>query len=843
MYPSNCQRLAVSLLIVFCAGWSCAQSLRPPAYPLVTHDPYFSIWSTTDNVTDSPTRHWTGTPQSLEGVVRVDGKAYQFLGAAPTTYAPILPTAETGSYIAQYTTTKPAPGWEQPTYKTTGWSTGPGPFGDTPDARTRWRNSESDPDGIYLRREFTYDGKADPAKLLLALNHDDAVDIYLNGVQILKKSGYIHEYIYLPLSAEGQRALRKGKNVLAVHCVSPRGGSFIDVGLVLPIQAAPVTAATQINVTVTATQTKYAFTAGPLALTVTFLSPLLLDELDVAARPVTYVTCSASAQDGKPHAVQVFFSAAGTLATNTGNQDVVIQTGQVPKLAYTTVGTKEQPVLAKKGDNIRIDWGYAYLAVPQQSTANAQLTTGDPAALKKEFVSNGQLPTSSRQTMPIPARSVAMATVLNLSDGTKLVPQYLMLAYDDLYSVQYFGKNLRPWWRRNEQTTLPALLQTAAEDYDRLNQKCTLFDEQLRAETEKAGGKAYADLCVLAYRQTIAAHKIVYSGDETQPLFLSKENFSNGSIGTVDITYPSAPMFLRYNSTLLKGMMEPIFYYSESGKWPKPFAAHDVGTYPQANGQTYGEDMPVEESGNMLLLTAAIAGAEGNAGYARQHWKTLTTWVEYLSKAGFDPENQLCTDDFAGHLARNANLSVKAILGIAAYGQLAAKLGDNAAAQQYQSMAQDMAAKWQQLALDRTASPATHYDLTFENPADSWSQKYNLVWDKLLNLNIFPKTVAQREIAYYLTKQQPYGLPLDSRKTYTKSDWIVWTATLADSDADFRALIQPIWRYANETPSRVPLSDWHETTNAKQVGFQARSVIGGYYIKLLEGRLSGLRTK
>ena len=384
---------------------------------------------------------------------------------------------------------------------------------------------------------------------------------------------------------------------------------------------------------------------------------------------------------------------------------------------------------------------------------------------------------------------------------------------------------------------MSTLLQTAENDYNRLSQKCTTFDAKLRADARKAGGKEYADLCVLAYRQAIAAHKIV-AGPKGEMFFFSKENFSNGSIGTVDITYPSAPLFLLYNPTLLKGMMEPIFQYSESGKWTKPFAAHDVGTYPQANGQTYGEDMPVEESGNMLLLTAAIAGAEGNAEYAKQHWKTLTTWVEYLKKDGFDPTNQLCTDDFAGHIARNANLSVKAILGIAAYGQLAARLGDKATAESHLKTAREMAAKWQQIDLDKTPSAKTHYDLTFENPDDTWSQKYNLVWDKLLDMDVFPSEITKTEINYYLTKQQPYGLPLDSRKTYTKSDWIIWTATLARSDNDFEAFIKPVWRFANETPSRVPLTDWHETTNAKQVGFQARSVVGGYFIKMLEGKLT-----
>jgi len=443
------------------------------------------------------------------------------------------------------------------------------------------------------------------------------------------------------------------------------------------------------------------------------------------------------------------------------------------------------------------------------------------------FITNKSSAATNRTSEALAASESFLGTVVDMGNVLNKKSGHVILAYDDLYSIQYFGKNLKAWWKRKQGTTAATMIAAAQMDYTRLMDRCNDFDKKLYQDALSSGGKEYADLCVLGYRQAIAAHKVVAKEDGTLLCF-SKENFSNGSIGTVDVTYPSAPLFLIYNPELLKGMLRFIFEYSESGRFTKPFPAHDLGTYPIANGQTYPEDMPVEESGNMLILMAAIAKAEKNAAFAKEHWQSLAQWAEFLRKEGFDPTNQLSTDDFAGHLARNANLSVKAIIGLASYGMLAGMLGKQDIEKEYIQLAREFAKKWVQIAKD-----GDHYTLAFEAKG-TWSQKYNLVWDKILNLNIFPANVAEDEISFYKRMQQPYGLPLDSRKTYTKSDWIIWTATLANNPDDFKTFILPVWKFVNDTDERIPLNDWHETTNAKPVGFRARSVVGGYFIKMLD---------
>ena len=231
----------------------------------------------------------------------------------------------------------------------------------------------------------------------------------------------------------------------------------------------------------------------------------------------------------------------------------------------------------------------------------------------------------------------------------------------------------------------------------------------------------------------------------------------------------------------------------------------------------------------MLILLAAVAKAEGSAAFASRWWSEVTKWAAYLAQFGYDPGNQLCTDDFAGHLAHNANLSVKAIVALAAYAQMAGQRGEADVAANYGKMARDMAAKWM-VAAQGGAQGATR--IAFDRPG-TWSIKYNLVWDRVLGLGLFPPEVAAAELRAYRALAKPYGVPLDCRKTYTKADWIVWAGALTGKKADLEFVCEGLYRFLDETPDRIPFTDWYMADAGLYRGFIARSVVGGVFMPLL----------
>jgi hypothetical protein len=446
--------------------------------PLVAHDPYFSVWSCADRLTDDSTRHWTGTKQALTSMIRIDGKAYRLMGDEPK-QVPALP----------------------------------------------------------------------------------------------------------------QKKLE-----------------------VLP------------------TRTIYDFEGDSVHVKLTFMTPALPDDLEVLSRPLTYLTWDVRVVDGQEHEITIFFSASPALVVNEPSQkvDFVIIGGP---LLISKMGSEEQPILQKKGDNLRIDWGYLYVGADgKQSKVRCHTVSSLQNNPEDKFINVFDLKVIGKA-----------GHILDLGKVKDQKSAHVLLAYDDEYSIVYFGRKLRPYWRWKRMDA-QGLLNQAEMDYEKLKTRCEAFDKELMADLTKVGGVQYAQLAALAYRQCLAANKLVADANG-QPLLFPKENFSNGCIATVDVIYPMDPLFLLLSPTLAKASLVTVLNYAASPRWKFPFAPHDLGTYPIANGQVYGggektevDQMPVEESGNMLLLLAAIAQIDGNADFAKPYWPQLQKWAEYLEAKGFDPE-------------------------------------------------------------------------------------------------------------------------------------------------------------------------------------------------------------
>jgi len=631
--------------------------MRTPATPLITHDPYFSIWSMSDHLNGDVTLHWTGAPHSITGEIEADGKRYRFMGLS----------------------------------------------------------------------------EAEPMEQLLS-------DV---------------------------RAL----------------------------------------------SSRYQFRCPEFDLEVMFLSPLLLDDLVVLARPITYLSIRIIESRCPLQQITAIITADDAIClSKKGGDDTSCTQLTDTYLVGGRVGKSNQDILNSSGDLICMDWGYLYLATQQKSAVFTSLNGKNH---------NGTSFHHLRLTVPLDVK------------GSEFVASF---AYDSIHALEYFQQPLELLWKK-EAASMEILLRKALSEYDQIFIRCHAFEQSLQKEAQEAGGEYYAELLALAYRQSIASHMLC-EDNAGRLLFISKECGSGGCAATVDVSYPSIPLFLMYQPKLVEAMMRPIFYYANTPVWCYEYAPHDVGFYPLLNGQTYsnGTDpdrqMPIEECGNMLIMTAAAALAQEDLTFAKEHWTLLEKWCQYLLEHGYDPGNQLCTDDFAGHMAHNCNLSLKALLGIASFGILCGMDGQSEKEHALFETAQEMASQW----LMDARNPDGTFRLAFDQE-DTYSLKYNAIWDRLFEINLFPDQAFDAEIVSYLEKRMNrYGVPLDSRENYTKSDWILWSASMFTDQERFIRMITPVWDAYNESKTRCPMGDWYYTSTAVAREFQNRSVQGGLFIRLLQKR-------
>ncbi|WP_327011768.1 DUF5127 domain-containing protein [Dactylosporangium sp. NBC_01737] len=582
--------------------------------------------------------------------------------------------------------------------------------------------------------------------------------------------------------------------------------------------------ATQTALVVTATRSTFTITAGAVRLEVEFLSPVDPANLRRQSVPMSYLSVTAIATDGGSHAVSIYLDISGEWAHGDRSKQITWATQVVGDQRVHTCTPSAPTVLGEVGD--QAGWGTVVFSTDE--VAGLTWQTGADGTVRARGAGNATLlntgdtgqPRAINTNWPVFAFARDLGQV-GAATGPAVV---FVIGHVRTPAVSYLGGNLDPYWR-TQWATWQDMLRWFRADRDAARAGGAATDAAVTAAAQQAGGTQYAALCALVLRQAFGGTELVSRGGA--PWVVLKEISSNGDFSTVDVIYPAFPAYLALSPRYLELLLAPLFDYTEVQGFDKPFAPHDLGVYPNAFGRigTEEEDMPVEESANMLIMVAALIArmpAAKATAYATAHLTKLRQWADYLVANLPDPGNQNQTDDFTGFIAHSVNLALKGIVGIAAMDAIARAAGVTTT---YAATAKVYIGQWAAMAQN---TGHTHLKLTYDGADTTWSLKYNGFADRLLGTNLVPPAIAAEEAAWYLSQQHAYGVPLDPRHEYTKVDWELWTAGfLAAQPAARDALIGKAYQFANTTGSRVPFTDWHDTNTGNGQGFAARPVMGG----------------
>ncbi|TFK45401.1 DUF1793-domain-containing protein [Heliocybe sulcata] len=596
--------------------------------------------------------------------------------------------------------------------------------------------------------------------------------------------------------------------------------------------------AVQKNLTWTSTESTFLMTAGGIDLTANFLSPVNPTHLVNQSLPFSYLAVSVASNDGNSHSVQVYSDISAEWITsndslvanwNTTTGDVLIHEVQLAN----------ESVFAELSD--RAQYGSAYYSTLNANGVTYQ--TGEDTTVRGQFIANGTLlNTQDTEFRAVSDRWPVFGFAHDLGtvkDATG--PILFSVGHVRDPAVEYIvagnalqNRSLYFW---SQYPTVDAAITDFMADYDNALSVAKAFDSQVQSDASKVSS-SYADIVALSIRQALATVELTISKDgdgswnTSDVMMFLKEISSDGDVNTVDVISPAWPLFLYTNPALGKYLLLPLFEYQASGQYPNQWSVHDLGAhYPQATGHNDGKDeaMPVEECGNMLIMTLSYTQATGDQSLIKTYYNLLDQWTQFLIADSLIPADQLSTDNFAGSLANQTNLAVKGIIGIKAMSSIANMTGDASRASNYSSIASSYAQQFLQLA---TSSSGHHLTLAYGNDS-SWGLAYNLYADKLLNTQVFSESLYQMQDSWYSNVANTYGVPLDTRHTYTESNWEIWTAATATTSHTRALLIDAVHAYASSGLSSVPFGDWYDTVSGKTQAFQARPEVGGHLALLV----------
>jgi hypothetical protein len=520
-------------------------------------------------------------------------------------------------------------------------------------------------------------------------------------------------------------------------------------------------------------------------------------------------------------------------ASGDRTQKVEWSYGTTGNTAYHRFARQTQAAFSEQGD--QAEWGDWYYAASNDDSLTHK--SGADKDVRTQFITTGVLDNASdsayraiNDRYPVFGISDNLGRV-GSSPKNSLFTMFLAQAETAQFNTGSGLKGVPSYWREKYDKNEDALT-FFHNDLQDICDKSIELDAQVSKDAKRVGGQDYLTIVSLAARQAWAATQV--AGTSASPYIFMKEISSNGNMNTVDVIYPSSPLLLYFNPAWLKFLLDPVYIVMENGLWSKDFSIHDIGFhYPNGTGHASEatQEMPVEESGNMLILSLAYAQKTGDTAYLTQHYNLLRQWTSYLVSNTLIPATQQSTDDFAGALANQTNLALKGIIAIQAMSAIANLTNHAADGANFSRIATSYITQWQDLGINAAASPP-HTTLSYDN-ASSHGLLYNIYADSLIHTNLVPRSFYEMQSEFYPTIAETFGVPLDTRHGWAKNDWEMWSAAVA-SESTRTEMVARLARWIGETSTNSPATDLYEaaTGGYGPVPFAARPVVGGWFALL-----------
>jgi Domain of unknown function (DUF5127)/Domain of unknown function (DUF4965) len=362
--------------------------------------------------------------------------------------------------------------------------------------------------------------------------------------------------------------------------------------------------AKQNSVTTTPTQTVFSLTAGPVNISVTFLSPVEYNDIQRQSIPLSLVFVTAESNDGKSHAVQVYSDITGEWATGDLSQVVTWNISNSNGMKTWTI-ERESPIPFGESNDYP-NWGQAVYVTSEDAT----YASGADVDIRSSFVKNGKLNNTNDNNFrcaqcnwPVVGFAYDLGKVKKASKPVQFVVGHLREQ-----NVQILNEPQEALWKsywKDASSMIKFFWNDVATSMSRAN----ALDSTLLKDAYKVGGQAYADIISFSLRQAIGGTE--FGGNKSSPVLYMKEISSDGNMQTVDMLFPSLPVFYHLNADFIKYSLEPLFYQMENGHWPKAFSIHDIGShYPNATGHADGSEEDMVSICAIVVRKLASANAK-----------------------------------------------------------------------------------------------------------------------------------------------------------------------------------------------------------------------------------------